>query len=130
MLAVALAGVAIWKVHPRPGATATSPDALRGSGPAADQGPAVAAALQRLSTDPGSLVSSAAAARVGADAGKAVPVGAVVSPDPGSWAPDGIGGGTMLVTITPPAGARTTYAAVMVSEEGQWKVLTTFPLGR
>jgi hypothetical protein len=48
--------------------------------------------------------------------------------DEGSWAPDGLGGGTITVTVTPPGGKATTYTAVMITEGGRWKVLATMPL--
>src|SRR5690348_16943017 len=90
--------------------------------PAADEGPKVATALRRLAVDPGGLIASGAGIDQ-ASARRAVPSGSTVNPDVASWAPDGLGGGTMLVTVTPPGGRPATYAAVMVQEQGQWKVL-------
>src|SRR5262245_5010485 len=69
------------------------------SAPAADQGPAVASALRHLADDPGSLLASPAAATVSGAPTDAVPAGSTVAPDARSWAPDGLGGGTMLVTV-------------------------------
>src|SRR5262245_2895773 len=88
--------------------------------PAADAGPQVAAALNGLATDPSALVASGAV--VQGPVSQAVPPGSTVSSDVRSWAPDGIGGGTMLVTVTPPGGKPVTYAAVMVQQDGRWKV--------
>src|SRR6266566_3387528 len=85
----------------------------------------VAAALRRLATDPQSLVASGARTQVDGRARQAVPAGSVVVPDARSWAPDGLGGGTMLVTITAPGQAPVRYYAVMVREAGHWKVLAT-----
>ncbi len=34
----------------------------------------------------------------------------------------------MLVTVTTPGHAAVSYYAVMVQQDGQWKVLATFPL--
>ena len=51
-----------------------------------------------------------------------------MTPDERSWAPDGAGGGSMLVTIRRPGGASTTYDAVMVQENGLWKVLATLAM--
>jgi hypothetical protein len=115
--------IRLWPAHtvtPAPPHTAATA--------AADQGPAVAAALKRLAIAPQDLVATGATALVGDRAGQAVPTGSTVAPDERSWSPDGIGGGTMLVTITPPGGTATTYAAVMVREPGGWKVLATFPI--
>jgi hypothetical protein len=104
----------------KPGAASTTP--------AAGQADDVATALRRLATDPQSLVASAAQSTVQGHASDAIPAGSTVTPDVRSWAPDGIGGGTMLVTIITPAGVATTYAAVMVFEDGAWRVLATFPV--
>lgn len=124
-VAVLALGGLLWMVtlthghHPRP--VAATPTGA----PTVGQGPQVAAALHRLTTDPGSLVATEAAGFVGGRAPMAVPSGATVTPDVSSWSPDGAGGGTMLVTIA--TGGRTvTYAAVMVQETGAWKVLATF----
>jgi len=86
----------------------------------------VARALERLSRDPGALVAAGATAHVGGRASQAIPDGSTVSPDVDSWAPDGLGGGSMVVTIAPAGGPATTYVAVMVREGGGWKVLATF----
>jgi hypothetical protein len=88
----------------------------------------VARALAALSADPASLVASGATGQVGGRARQAVPDGSVVRADEGSWAPDGMGGGTITVTVTPPGATATTYTAVMVEEGGRWKVLATMPL--
>jgi hypothetical protein len=128
VLVAAVAGISMWLVSDHAGSAGSSHAPSRGPIPAADQAPQVAAALRQLSSDPGSLVAAAAAKSVGPDAAKAVPAGSAISPDPSSWAPDGIGGGTMVVSVTAPAGKQVTYAAVMVSEDGRWKVLATFPI--
>jgi hypothetical protein len=88
----------------------------------------VAQALASLATDPQSLVASGAAGQVNGRARQAVPAGSTVAADERSWAPDGLGGGTMVVTVTAPRKPPVAYAAVMVSEGGRWKVLATFPL--
>src|SRR5215831_761675 len=85
----------------------------------------VAAALRKLSSDPQSLVASETRSQVNGHARQAVPPGSTVVPDARSWAPDGLGGGTMLVTITAPGHAPVSYYAVMVKEANQWKVLAT-----
>lgn len=87
----------------------------------------VAAALEHLADDPGSLVAAGARERVGSGAVRAVPPGTQVAADPSSWRPDGFGGGVMEVTLSPPDGAPTSYLAVVVQEDGAWKVLATVP---
>jgi hypothetical protein len=89
----------------------------------------VAAALAALGTDPQSLVAAGAVQDVGGRAQQAVPGDSRVTAAEHSWAPDGVGGGTIAVTVTPLWGTAVTYAAVMVREGGRWKVLATVPLG-
>ena len=85
----------------------------------------VVAALRKLATDPQTLVASGARSQVAGRARQAIPTGSTVVADAKSWAPDGLGGGTMLVTITTAGHAPVSYDAVMVREAGQWKVLAT-----
>jgi hypothetical protein len=115
-------GGALWlgnRSHPSPAAGRVAFQSARGE---ADQ---VAAALRKLPTDPASLVAGGARAQVGGRARQAFPPGTTVAPRPGSWAPDGAGGGTMLVTVTVPGHRPVSYDAVMVSEAHRWKVLAT-----
>ncbi|MFJ3234455.1 hypothetical protein [Streptomyces sp. NPDC086787] len=105
----------------------------KGSGrtPRADsheQAQQVAGALERLSTDPSSLVAAGARTEVGGRAARGVPKGAKVTPEPATWAPDGVGGGVMTVTVASPGRPAVSYAAVMVNENGAWKVLATMKL--
>lgn len=88
----------------------------------------VADALRKLPDDPQALVASEAQGQVAGRARRAIPPGTTVAPDEKSWAPDGVGGGTMLVTVTMPGHAPVTYDAIMVSQGGQWKVLATIPV--
>jgi hypothetical protein len=88
----------------------------------------VADALRKLPDDPQALVASEAQGQVAGRARQAIPPGTTVMPDEKSWAPDGVGGGTMLVTVTVPGRAPVTYDAIMVSQGGQWKVLATIPV--
>ena len=85
-------------------------------------------ALARLAVDPASLVASGAGPEALAGARAAVPAGSKVEVAQSSWAPDGVGGGTVMVRVTPPQGAPVRYAAVMVREAGGWKVLATLPV--
>jgi hypothetical protein len=84
--------------------------------------------LRTLATNPQNLVADEARLRLGGHVSQAVPRGLRVTPDVASWAPDGIGGGTMLVTVARPGQVPMTYAAVMVFEHHSWKVLATFPV--
>jgi hypothetical protein len=88
----------------------------------------VAAALDRLAEDPGSLVAAQSGPEAAAAARSAVPEGTEVTADPASWLPDGAGGGLMEVRLDPPDGEPATYVAVMVREATGWKVLATLPL--
>jgi len=85
----------------------------------------VADALRKLPDDPQALVASEAEGQVADRARRAIPRGTTVAPDEKSWAPDGVGGGTMVVSVTMPGHAPVTYDAIMVSQGGQWKVLAT-----
>jgi hypothetical protein len=85
----------------------------------------VADALRNLPDDPQTLVASDAQGQVAGRARQAIPPGTTVTPDEKSWSPDGVGGGTMLVTVTVPGHSPVTYDAIMVSQGGQWKVLAT-----
>jgi len=88
----------------------------------------VADALRKLPGDPQELVASGAQGQVAGRARQAIPPGTTVTPYEKSWAPDGVGGGTMLVTVAVPGRAPVTYDAIMVSEGGRWKVLATVPV--
>jgi hypothetical protein len=88
----------------------------------------VAQALSGLARDPAALVATEAMPQVAGQASKAVPVGAKVSADEQSWAPDGAGGGTMLVTVTAPGQPPVSYLTVVVQEAGGWKVSGTIPI--
>jgi hypothetical protein len=125
VLVLILAGASlVWFTHHQTG------DPLTATSQAQKQAQAqqVAAALRKLPTDPQALVASEAQAQVNGRARQAIPPGTRVIPDARSWAPDGVGGGTMLVTITVPKHSQVSYDAIMVSEGGQWKVLATIPV--
>jgi hypothetical protein len=94
----------------------------------ANQAHEVEGALSKLATDPESLVASTSRKRVAGQARQAVPAGSTVTPDEKSWLPDGVGGGVMTVTITPPGHPPASYAAIMQHEPGGWKVLATLVL--
>lgn len=96
--------------------------------PGVEEAAAVAAALGELASKPDSLVAADVRSAVGPRARQAVPAGSTVSANPDSWQPDGLGGGTMTVTVTSPGQAAVTYSAVMVKQEDGWKVLGTVPM--
>jgi len=96
--------------------------------PVVTQAHEAATALAKLASDPASLVASGAGPEAMAGARTAVPAGSRVKVVESSWAPDGVGGGAVTVTVSPPQGVPVTYAAVMVHEPGGWKVLATLPL--
>ncbi|MCL2804224.1 MAG: hypothetical protein FWD29_09810, partial [Micrococcales bacterium] len=65
--------------------------------PSQEQAKQVAAALEGLATDPVALVSSKASAEARDQVAQLFVPGSKVSPDVGSWAPDGPDKGTMVV---------------------------------
>ena len=94
----------------------------------ASQGQEVARAIEDLVKHPNQ--SMAATTDVPTDeASLALPPGSAIRADAASWAPDGVGGGTMIVTVTTPWLVSQEYSAVMVQQGGSWKVLATFPIG-
>ena len=127
VLAFAIAVLVI--PHETSGAQVSSPGSTQARGTtAASQAHEAVVALAKLASDPASLVASGAGPEALAGARAAVPAGSKIVASEGSWAPDGAGGGTVMVTVTPPQGGPVSYAAVMVHEAGGWKVLATFPL--
>lgn len=98
------------------------------SKPGLEEAAAVADALSNLAANPDSLVAADVRSAVGDRARQALPAGSTVSANPASWQPDGLGGGTMTVTVTSPGQPAVTYTAVMVKEPTGWKVLGTVPL--
>lgn len=124
--AVAGGGIA-FLIHGRSAGAAPASSRSLSASAAAGAGDAgrVADALRKLPDDPQTLVAAGARGQVAGRARQAIPPGTKVAPDEKSWAPDGVGGGTMLVTVTVPGHAPVTYDAIMVSQGGQWKVLAT-----
>ena len=119
VLVVAVSAVVAWLLlRPEPAA----------GGNRADDAAGAAAALRDLAVDPESLVAAQAGPEAAAAARSGVPEGTEVTPDPGTWQPDGVGGGVMEVRLDPPDEDPVTYLAVMVREEAGWKVLATLPV--
>lgn len=85
---------------------------------------AAAAALAAFTDDPSAGV--AAAAKESFDASVALPPGSSLTPEPESWAADSIGGGTMNVVLSVNGELDMRYVAIMVKEDGNWKLLGTF----
>jgi hypothetical protein len=125
VLAVAAVAVFLLTERPSPGSAQAAPHSAPLSSSQAHE---VAVALGRLVTNPDSLVASTSRGQVGGHAKPAVPAGSTVAVDEASWAPDGAGGGVIAVTVRSPGRPPTTYAAVMVLEAGQWKVVATEPI--
>lgn len=96
--------------------------------PGVEEAAAVADALADLADKPDSLIASDVRSAVGNRARQAVPDGSTVSANEASWAPDGLGGGTMTVTVTSPGQPAVTYSAIMVKEPSGWKVVGTMPM--
>jgi len=88
-----------------------------------------AAALLLLTTEPEALVPDALRGELGGDLADAVPEGTEVVADPGRWRPSTAGGGVIEVILNYPDGTSETLDVVMLEEDGQWKVLQTFPAG-
>ncbi|MCL2803859.1 MAG: hypothetical protein FWD29_07930 [Micrococcales bacterium] len=82
----------------------------------------VAAALQMLAGDPVALVSSTASAEARDQVAQLFVPGSKVSPDVGSWAPDGPDKGTMVVRVEPPDQDPQTIVVIVVYEDSEWKI--------
>lgn len=96
--------------------------------PGLEEAAAVAQALAGLAAKPDELVAADVRSAVGARAREALAPNATVNPLEASWQPDGLGGGTMTVTVANPGQPPATYTAVMVKEASGWKVAGTVPL--
>jgi len=104
-------------------ALAVSLAACGGKGPSpGEQANEVAIALQGLATDPVALVSSKASAEVRDSVDQLFVPGSIVKPDVQSWAPDGPGKGTMVVTVEPPDQDTLTVIVVVIIEDEDWKI--------
>jgi hypothetical protein len=81
------------------------------------------AALRQLTTNPGALMPDHMPAPA-----QGFPPGSTFQIDDRSWKSDGLGGGTVVVNVTPPGSAPQSYLAVMIQQRGSWKVLSTIPI--
>lgn len=132
---IVVAGAAIYLLRIRDtgeqaqaGQPSVPPTSTGTSAVPANQAHDVALALRALGEDPGSLVASSSRAQVGDRVLKGVPPGSTVVPDEASWAPDGVGGGVIAVSLRSPGLPTTDFAVVMVLESGHWKVAATVPI--
>jgi len=123
--------LALWflTAGPRAGRDSVATASPTASAPSAeDDARDVAEALQTLTSDPQSLMASGVPEMVEGTPDQALPPGATVTVDESSWAPDGIGGGTIVLTVAAPGEPEAPYLVVMVQESGLWKVLATLPV--
>lgn len=86
----------------------------------------VAAALEKLPSDPESLVPSDQKGII--DTSSAIPKGSVVKVYPNSWTQIGPSSGTMQITLYSPWPIGTDYLASMLKENGHWVVGMTIPI--
>ena len=126
-LALALAGLLVWLFGiSKPAQSApASPGASDTSQPSASASPVptdVGAAISKLPTD-ADLVSDSSPFKD--QFAQAFPTGTTTKPVDGTWAPDGDNQGVVQVDINRPGSADAKYAAMMVKENGQWKLLAT-----
>ncbi|WP_416416214.1 hypothetical protein [Paenarthrobacter aromaticivorans] len=84
---------------------------------------AVAQALSRLTENPSDGISERTKQSFNPEL--ALPAGSELAPEVSTWAPDGIGGGTINVVMSVPGQADSRYVAVMVKEDDAWKLLGT-----
>lgn len=56
----------------------------------------------------------------------ALPEGSILEPFEETWAPDGIGGGTINMVLRIPGEPDEYYLVVVVEESGSWKIMSTF----
>lgn len=95
-------------------------------GPADGGGEKAAAALRALPTDPVMGAASTVRDLVAADPETAVPPGATIEAEPSTWIATGPDSGTIGMAMTIPGEALPrSYMAVMVFEEGAWKLEST-----
>lgn len=100
-------------------ATTSSPTPTGGA-PVPD---AVVSAIQSLPASPQSYLSTASPVRDAASS--AFPSGTKTEVVDNTWSDEGEDQGLVQVTISRPDKPQETYAAMMVMEDGQWKVLGT-----
>ncbi|WP_284982341.1 hypothetical protein [Arthrobacter sp. efr-133-TYG-118] len=120
-----LAGARGTPTPPVATASATGSSASRTSSPVPTE---VADAISSLPADPAEYVSTQSPVR--AEYGQAFPPGTKTHVVENSWSTSGASQGLVQVEISKPNQADQTYAAMMVLEDGKWKVLATVPVTR
>lgn len=135
---LAAAGIGYWwQQRPEPAETpkssssSSSPKISPSPSPSRDwsqEEPQVTEAVESVSSDPEAVLAQSARDDVGGDLRAAVPEGTTVSVVEGSWAPDGIGGGTVLADVTYPGQEPARYLIVVQQESGEWRILATLPV--
>ena len=104
-------------------------DAQGQSVPRATSGPVpapVAEAVQSLPVDPAAYVSAQSPVR--GSIGTAFPLGTTTTVVQDTWSQTVDSQGLVQVNITRPGKTEETFAAMMVLEDGKWKVLATVPV--
>lgn len=135
-VAIAIAaGVLVVLTDPWQWRTPSAPETAAPSTPVAsaevdglggDAGEEVAAVLRALPADPVAGAASTVRDLVAMDLETAVPPGATIEAEPSTWIPTGPDSGTIAMAMVVPGETSTrSYIAVMVSEEGAWKLEST-----
>jgi hypothetical protein len=83
----------------------------------------ITTAISKLPADPDNIVSESSPFR--GQFAEAFPPGTTTTTVEDSWVSDGDSQGTVQVHITRPGSAGEKYAAMMVKENGEWKLLAT-----
>lgn len=102
----------------------TTPDV--GSSEAAD----VARALEKLESDPGSLLPPELESEFADDLSLAVPPGTTIDADEATWVPSEAGGGTIETDIAVPGEPLRRVLAIVAEYDDGWKILQTIELER
>lgn len=112
-----------------PPVTPTTPPATAAAPPveAPTEAESAEAAVEALPGDPAGGMSAELAA-AGVDAGDVFPAGTRVDADPGTWHPDGYGGGTLLATLQRPGSGPEQYVVLVAPEDGRLVVGGTLAL--
>ncbi len=97
--------------------------------PTKDDAQNVADALSKLASRPQDLVASDINSSIAGKARQALAKSATVTADPASWHADGLGGGTITVTVRN-GNETTVYTALMIKESTGWKVVGTVPMAK
>lgn len=123
--ALLVVGALLWSGDPfgwrEPQTPAASP--AHSAAAAVSEADEVATALEALVQNPAD--GAAEETRPTVDPDIALPPGSNITPESSTWAPDGIGGGTMNVVLSLEGQPDQRFLAVMVNENGEWKVLAT-----